>query len=218
MPIEVRELHIRVVVQNTSEATPGSPGGELAVEGDTSQDHKNWIDVTAMNMGGHKPGGGAAGDDAPTEEISFNYAQAEVQRTEGGGDFLFQADANATGGVSTGGGRDILIGGAGADHIEATNNRGRLLVGVDDVHLQAPGSDIGNSLVVEDSPLGELDAQGRLLLGPEQGRWRDGDFDGGGKDDLGTYQIDTIDTDLPLPTVDTGGIPVIMAEYAVLLF
>ena len=152
MPIEVRELHIRVVVQDTSEATPGSPGGELAVEGDTRQDHKNWIDVTAMNMGGHKPGGGAAGDDAPTEEISFNYAQAEVQRTEGGGDFLFQADANATGGVSTGGGRDILIGGAGADHIDATNNRGRLLVGVDDVHLQAPGSDIGDSLVVEDSP------------------------------------------------------------------
>ena len=91
MPIEVRELHIRVVVQDTSEATLGSPGGEFAVEGDTSQypDHKNWIDVTAVNMGGHKPGGGAAGDDALTEEVSFNYAQAEVQRSESGGDFLF---------------------------------------------------------------------------------------------------------------------------------
>ena len=164
MPIEVRELHIRVVVQDTSEATLGSAGGEFAVEGDTSQypDHKNWIDVTAVNIGGHKPGGGAAGDDAPTEEVAFAYARAEVQHTEG--DFLFQADANATGmlravaqddpfqngdgsvrfirdsidgGVWTGGGRDILIGGAGADHIDATNNRGHLLVGVDDVHLKA---------------------------------------------------------------------------------
>ena len=145
MPIEVRELHIRVVVQDTSEAT--LPGGALAVEGDTGQfpDHKNWIDVTAVNIGGHKSGGGAAGDDAPTEEVSFAYAQVEVQHTEGGGDFLFQADANATGmlravaqddPVDHGGGRDILIGGAGADPIEATNNRGHLLVGVDDVHLK----------------------------------------------------------------------------------
>ena len=161
MPIEIRELHIRVVVQDTSEAT--LPGGALAAEGDTSQypDHKNWIDVTAVNIGGHKPGGGAAGDDAPTEEVSFAYARAAVQHTEG--DFLFPADADATGmlravaqddpfdhgdgsvrfirdsidgGVWTGGGRDILIGGAGADHIEATNNRGHLLVGVDDVHLK----------------------------------------------------------------------------------
>ena len=199
MPIEVRELHIRVVVQDTSEATLGFPGGEFAVEGDTSQDHKNWINVTSVNMGGHKPGGGAAGDDAPMEEVSFNYAQAEVQRTEGGG-------------------RDILIGGAGADHIDATNNRGRLLVGVDDVHLKAAGSDIGDSLVVEDSPSGELDAQGRLLLGSEQGIWRDGDFDGRGEADLGPYQPDTIDNDLPLSTADAGGIPVSMAEYALLLF
>ena len=222
MPIEVRELHIRVVVQDTSEATLGSPGGEFAVEGDTSQypDHKNWIDVTAVNMGGHKPGGGAAGDDALTEEVSFNYAQAEVQRSESGGDFLFQADANATGGVWTDGGRDILVGGAGADHIDATNNRSHLL-SFTKVMLrtdQDPGSDIGESLVVGDSRSGELDPQGRLLLGSEQDIWRDGDFDGDGKDDLGTYQPDTVDTDLPLSTADTGGIPVIMAEYALLLF
>jgi hypothetical protein len=203
MPIEVRELHIRVVVQDTSEAALGSSGGAFAVEGDTSQypDHKNWIDVTAVNMGGHKPGGGAAGDDAPTEEVSFAYAQVEVQRTEGGG-------------------RDILIGGAGADHIDATDNRGHLL-SFTKVMLrtdQDPGSDIGDSLVLEDSRWGELDPQGRLLLGSEQDIWRDGDFDGHGKADLGTYQPDTIDTDLPLSTADAGGIPVSMAEHAFLLF
>ena len=124
MPIEVRELHIRVVVQDTREATFEPPGG-FAVAGDTSQDHDNWIDVTAVNMGGHKPGGGAAGDDAPVEDVLFAYAQVYA----------------GSGSARAGGGRDVLLGGAGADHTDAAGNRGCLLVEVDDVHLKAQAVD-----------------------------------------------------------------------------
>jgi hypothetical protein len=132
MPIEVRELHIRVVVQDTSEA---ALAGGFAVEGDTWPDHKGWIDLTPVNMGGHKAGGGAAGDDAPMQELAFNSAQIEPRHTESGGGFLFRVDANAAGG-----GRDLLLGGAGADGIDAaasSNNRGHLVVGIDDVDLKA---------------------------------------------------------------------------------
>jgi hypothetical protein len=154
MPIEVRELHIRVVVQDTSKAALGSASGELAVEEDTS----------------HKPGGG----------------------------------------------RDVLIGGVGADHIDASQTK---LFSFTKVMLrtdQDPGSEI-DSFVFEDSRSGELefDPQGRLLLGSDQDIWRDALF-GDGKDDLGPCQLD-IDADLPFSTVDTGGIPVCMAEYALLL-
>jgi hypothetical protein len=44
-----------------------------------------------------------------------------------------------------------------------------------------------------------------------------GDFDGDGRDDLGAYQPDTVDIDLSLSAKDTGGIPVSMAEYCLLL-
>ena len=39
-----------------------------------------------------------------------------------------------------------------------------------------------------------------------------------GRDDLATYQPDTVDIDLSLLAVDTGGVPVSMPEYAVMLF
>jgi hypothetical protein len=114
MPIEIKELHIRVVVDApTSEAGAGTADfKEFTVKKQTD---------TPM-----------AGDDAPLEEVSFNFAQAEVQHAGSGPDFQFQADANASGD-----GRDVLIGGVGADHLDVGNNRGLLLVGVDDVHLKA---------------------------------------------------------------------------------
>ena len=124
MPIEVRELHIRVVVQDTSEATLASPGG-LAVEGDTSRhpDHDGWIEINSVSIGVHRPSGGAEGDDMPTEEVSFAHAQVKVQHAEGGG-YQFQADANAPldGGIWMGAGRDLLLGGAGADDIDAASD------------------------------------------------------------------------------------------------
>ena len=81
---------------------------------------------------------------------------------------------------------------------------------------QNPGSDI-DSFVFEDSPSGELqfDAQGRLLLGSEQGVWSDDGFDGDGKDGLATY--DTVDAALPLSTVEKEGLPVSLGEYGLLL-
>jgi hypothetical protein len=161
MPIEVRELHIRVVVQDTSEATPGSPGG-LAVEGDTSRhpDHDGWIEINSVSIGVQRPGSGAAGDDAPIEELLFAYARADVQHIEGIGSLLLQPDASATGNmfraaerfnnggipdsidgaVWTGGGRDLLLGGAGADYIDAASDGGRLPAGGDEVHPKDPGS------------------------------------------------------------------------------
>ena len=39
-----------------------------------------------------------------------------------------------------------------------------------------------------------------------------------GRDGFATYQPDTVDVDLSLLAVDTGGIPVSMGEYAVMLF
>ena len=204
MPIEIKELHIRVEVNEPkAEDAAGTTGSPQHIFVDASDNL--WIgrDGTPTNLSWkwtRAKGSQELGQRHLHEHRRPQAGRRRGRRRRAHGRGFVQLRAGRgpihrerrrlplPGGPNhvADGGRDILIGGVGADHLDATNNRSHLL-SFTKVMLrtdQDPGSDIGESLVVGDSPSGELDPQGRLLLGSEQDIWRDGDFDGDGKDDL----------------------------------
>ena len=55
----------------------------------------------------------ASGDDAPTEEVSFNYGQLNL-------DYFGGTSGAAESGIESGAGRDLLVGGLGSDNTETS--------------------------------------------------------------------------------------------------
>ena len=61
----------------------------------------------------------ASGDDAPTEEVSFNYGQLNL-------DYFGGTSGAAKSGLESGAGRDLLVGGLGSDNTDAAAAISRL--------------------------------------------------------------------------------------------